>query len=253
MGFPSQLLGNSYMFTGIVHGAFELVSVELKGEDYGQIGVALPLDQRTGLEVGASVSIDGVCLTVREIKSDCVLFDVVKSTLSRTIIELYEPGWLVNIERSVTMDGEIGGHEVSGHVDTCAVVESIERPPGNCCIFFRISPAFGKYMFPQGFIALNGVSLTVSDCLESGSLFSVWLIPETLERTNLSRLSIGMKVNLEIHRGLQVIVDTITDRVDRFLNEALKNGELSPKLMGDLLKLAGPQLPSATTDKENDE
>ena len=227
------------MFTGIVQGKFELGLVDLSGGDHGRLGIRLPPELRDSLERGDSISIDGVCLTVRELPEDLVILDVIKSTVNRTIVSSYEAGHLVNAERSMTVGSEIGGHEVSGHVDTRAVVDRIERTQGNVCVFFRVDEKWGRYLFPQGFVAINGASLTISDCLESGALFSVWLIPETLDATNLGNLEVGDRVNVEIHRGVQVIVDTIERTVDRFLLKALDEGKLDGDLLEKLAHMQG--------------
>jgi riboflavin synthase len=221
------------MFTGIVRGLCPVIAIESAGNDFARLSVRQTGDMIDALQVGDSVAIDGVCLTACEIVGDLVTYDVIKSTLSRTIIGEYGVGRLVNVERSMKADGEVGGHEVSGHVDTTAVVETVEATPNNLCLFFRTPPQFGRYMFPRGFVAINGVSLTVSDCLEGGVLFSVWLIPETIRVTNLGGLRAGQRVNLEIHRGLQVVVDTIESSVQRFLQAALSE----PESLGDRAKL----------------
>jgi riboflavin synthase len=225
------------MFSGIVNGAYELRRVDLKGSDYGQLTVALPAELLEGLKLGASVSIDGICLTATAIETEGVVFDVVKSTLLRTVASEYRIGDTVNVERSLKLNEENGGHEVSGHVDATCKVTSIEIVPGNQCVSFELEPRLARYIFPQGYVALNGVSLTVSDCLDGGMQFSVWLIPETLSRTNLGKLSVGDHVNIEIHRGVQVAVDTISESVERFLANALKDGRLTRGFVTDILKL----------------
>ena len=217
-----------------MQGKFELGLVDLSEEGYGQIGVKLPPRLREALRQGDSIAIDGTSLTARELAPDLVVLDVVRSTLSRTIVGSYKPGDRVNVERSLQLGSEVGGHEVSGHVDTCAVVERIEKTQGNTCVFFRLDEKWSRYVFPQGFVAINGVSLTISDCLEGGSLFSVWLIPETLEVTNLGDLAEGARVNIEIHRGIQVVVDTIEQSVNRFLQSALEEGKLDASLLDQL-------------------
>ena len=236
------------MFTGIVQGTAPIVEFDLEPEDHARLVVELPDAMRQSLSLGDSVSIDGVCLTVCAIDAPRVAFDVIKSTLGRTIVGRYQVGTAVNVERSLTLESEIGGHEVSGHVDLVATVERVESTPNNRCLFFRIAPEWGRYVFPRGFVALNGCSLTISDCLEGGSLFSVWLIPETLRLTNLGDLQAGDGVNMELHRGVQVVVDTIEASVRSFLQDVIegegtadeiasKLGALQerffPKLMGE--------------------
>lgn len=231
------------MFTGIIRGLCPLEAVDLNGDTFGRITIRHTEDMIQNLRLGDSVAIDGVCLTATEIKDLLVTYDVIKSTLSRTIIGEYMVGIHVNLERSLKPDGEIGGHEVSGHVDTTAIVESIDSTPGNRCVFFRLPCMFGKYVFPRGFITINGVSLTVSDCLDSGSLFSVWLIPETIRVTNLGSLHVGQRVNVELHRGVQVLVDTLERSVQKFLQQIIENQEPLPDRVNMIERLATLFLP----------
>lgn len=213
------------MFTGIVNGTCQIKALNFERGEFGRLTVEAEEFLMRDLHLGDSVAVDGVCLTASQISERGVDFDVIKSTIRRSIIINYIPGSKVNIERSLRVGAEIGGHEVSGHVDLQATVERIEATPGNRCLFFRIPLNMGRYIFPCGFIAINGVSLTVSDCLEGGSLFSVWLIPETLRVTNLGELAVGHRANLEIHRGIQVLVDTLEASVKRFLEDFVANGK----------------------------
>ena len=224
------------MFTGIIQGKHEIVVFERSG-DSARLGVRLPPELREALELGDSVAIDGVCLTVCQLMPEVVMLDMIKSTLERSIAASYEPGDLVHVERSLKLGSEIGGHELSGHVDTCATVERIERTEDNLCIFFRVDPKWSRYIFPQGFIAISGASLTISDCLDSGSLFSTWLIPETIRLTNLGDLREGDRVNVEIHRGVQVVVDTIERTVEGFLHKALEQGTLDERAFRRLTQI----------------
>lgn len=137
----------------------------------------------------------------------------------------------VNVAWSLRSCEENGGHKVLSHVDATCKAVSTEKVPGNHCIYFELEERFARYMFPRGYIALNGVSLTVGDCLDGGTLFSVWLIPETLSRTNLGRLEVGDSANVEIHRGVQVAVDTIRDSVKSFLTSALNDGRLTHRFV----------------------
>jgi len=237
------------MFTGIVRGLCPIVRFEPHGT-FCRLAVAQPGEMSHALQPGDSVAIDGICLTVTEVTGDAVAYDVIQSTLARTVVGEYALGRLVNVERSMKADGEIGGHEVSGHVDTTAVVERIESTPGNCCIFFRLPTAFGKYLFPRGFIAINGVSLTVSDCLDGGSLFSVWLIPETLRRTNLGNLVVGQRVNIEVQREVQVLVDTLEASVHRFLQGLLDQPDAHGDRAQAIATLARILLPQPATPRD---
>lgn len=224
------------MFTGIIKAKCPIKEIVVSNGNYGALTIEHTDVLLYGLGLGDSVSVDGVCLTVSSIDGCNVVYDVIYSTLKRTIIGDYKVGQLANLERSLTMQTELGGHEVSGHVDSTATIERIESTPGNLCLFFRLEQALGKYIFPRGFIAINGVSLTISDCLEGGSLFSIWLIPETLRITNINELRNGDKVNVEIHRGVQVVVDTIESTITKFLN-GLISSRIETNAVGDRTEL----------------
>lgn len=237
--------GVDNMFTGIVQGARPITTFYM---DYsiGRLAVDLGPELSQNLEIGCSISVDGVCLTAVRLTDHVVDFDIIKGTLERTTIPHYKVGQLVNVERSMTQTTEIGGHELSGHVDCQGKIANIEIMDGNTVIDVELPPQWMKYIFAHGFVAVNGVSLTVSKLDKHHHCFSVWLIPETLRRTNLGKLTPGDLVNIEIHRGVQVLVDTIEDAVERVLISALRNGELDAKHVQDLLgatqKLFGKQI-----------
>ena len=164
---------------------------------------------RDGLEIGASVGLNGVCMTVTRIENDRVHFDAMQETLSLTTLGQLAVGDLVNVERSAKQGAEIGGHLISGHVDGRAVVTAVERSENNLTLFFQLPKTLVKYVFRKGFIGLHGCSLTVASMDSSRGVFSVCLIPETLRSTNLGALSVGAEVNIEVDRQTQVIVDTV--------------------------------------------
>jgi riboflavin synthase len=178
-----------------------------------------------------------------------VEFDAMQETLCRTTLGVLQVGDGVNAERSARDGAEIGGHPISGHVDDLAEVVSVETPENNHVITFRVQPQWTKYIFPKGYLALNGTSLTVAAVDRDSSTFTVWFIPETLRLTTFGRKVVGDKVNFEIERNTQVIVDTVRG----FLEERL--GTLLPRLqqvLGELGLEAGqlagpgaPELPSA--------
>ncbi|MEK7122585.1 MAG: riboflavin synthase subunit alpha [Patescibacteria group bacterium] len=236
------------MFTGIVHSKKEIVAVDMD-RDYGTIRVRLKSDLIAGLEQGASVAIDGVCLTVSSISEDTATFDVIKSTIQKTNLITKRPGDFVNVERSYRQGDEVGGHEVSGHVDCTANVLSIERLQGNVRQAFSLSPFWMKYLFLEGFIALNGVSLTVAEINKEEGWFAVWLIPETLRRTNLELLKVGDRVNVEVHKGIQVVVDTVGEAVERTINKAIQEGRLTDSLLRDLSQITNRHLHGALIEK----
>jgi riboflavin synthase len=196
------------MYTGIVAGAFQLVGLEKK-PGLSQLIVELNDTLVEGLAIGASVGLNGVCMTVTVIDGVRVHFDAMQETLSLTTLgDLREGDWL-NVERSATQGAEIGGHLISGHVDGTAELVALDRPENNCTMTFRLPPELLKYVFKKGFIGLHGCSLTVADIDKNAAAFSVCLIPETLRVTNLSNLNVGERVNIEVDRQTQVIVDTV--------------------------------------------
>lgn len=202
------------MYTGIVAGAFPLAEV-IEKPGLHTLVIELPAELREDLVTGASVGMDGVCLTVTHIDGARVSFDAMQETLNRTTLGRLKAGDRVNIERSAKGQVEIGGHIVSGHVDAMATLVAIDRPTNNYVMTLQIPPAFIPYVFNKGFIALNGCSLTVSDFDAATGRFNVWLIPETLQRTTFGEKQVGAAINMEVERQTQVIVDTVR----RFLSE----------------------------------
>lgn len=198
------------MYTGIVQGKFPLLAVDKK-PGLHSLWISLPESLTQGLERGASVAMDGVCLTVAAMESKRIRFDVMQETLSLTTLGSLEAGSMVNIERSAKAGQEIGGHLISGHIDTVARVVSVKRPENNCVLRFAVEPKWMRYIFSKGFLAINGCSLTVVNADKQTGEFEVWLIPETLALTTFGDKQVGDAINIEVERQTQVIVDTITD------------------------------------------
>lgn len=196
------------MYTGIVQGAFEIAELQKK-EGLHTLSLRLPGDLLADLTLGASIALDGVCLTVVAIETDLVFFDVMQETLNLTTLGELDKGAKVNIERSAKQGAEIGGHVISGHVDGTVKVVAIERPPNNYFVRYEIPKSFLKYFFRKGFIALNGCSLTIADVDKTTATFQVCYIPETLRNTTHGMKNIGDRINFEIDRQTQVIVDTV--------------------------------------------
>ena len=196
------------MYTGIVQASCRLRQVERKAGLH-TLTVQLPEPLLEGLAIGASVGMDGVCLTVTTIDDTQVSFDVMQQTLSLTTLGGLQQGGVVNIERSAKQGVEIGGHILSGHIDATAEIISIDVPENNHIITYHVDPKFMPYIFGKGFIGLNGCSLTVAAIDKEKSTFSVCLIPETLRITTHGEKTVGDCVNMEIDRQTQVIVDTV--------------------------------------------
>jgi len=153
---------------------------------------------------------------------------VMLQTLELTTLGGYAQGQAVNVERAARDGQEIGGHPLSGHVDCTATVLSVRCPENNRVIRFGVSPAWMRYVFAKGYIAVNGASLTVAEANRCEGWFEVWLIPETLRMTTFADKAPGATVNLEIERATQVMVDSVRDAVDERL------GPLLPALRGVL-------------------
>ena len=163
------------------------------------------------LRIGASVAINGVCLTAITVDGTSAEFDVVEATTRISNLGELQSGDLVNVERSLRLGDEVGGHLLSGHIaDTVSVVD-VSFHTQSPSLVFKVPDAWKRYLFKKGFVALNGVSLTLAEFESATQLGSVNLIPETLRQTNLSHVKIGDRLNLEIDAQTQVIVDTVND------------------------------------------
>ncbi|NRB41918.1 MAG: riboflavin synthase subunit alpha [Pseudomonadales bacterium] len=198
------------MFTGIVQARVQLESVIIK-PGLVSLGLVLPRECSVGVNIGASIAIDGVCLTVTafDVKTLQVSFDVIRQTLNVTSLSALQVGDWVNIERSAKMSDEIGGHHVSGHCDAVVEIVAIDVEENNQRVSYRYPSDYDAYLFDKGFVALNGCSLTIASMHRSSSLLTVCYIPETLRATNHGLKKVGDKVNLELDRQTQAIVDTV--------------------------------------------
>lgn len=195
------------MFTGIVQGTAQIQSIVEKA-NFRTHTVKMPQELLADLEIGASVANNGVCLTVTKIDGDLVSFDLMTETLRITNLGGLKTGDRVNIERAMKFGAEVGGHILSGHVYCTAKV--VQRIPSenNLQIWFEMpTPDVMKYILTKGFIAVDGISLTVSEVKENR--FSVNLIPETVHRTLIAKREVGDLVNIEIDPQTQAIVDTV--------------------------------------------
>ena len=196
------------MYTGIVQALLPVAEVEeLTGLRRFHLDFPEALMDR--LELGASVGLNGVCLTVTAIEGSRVSFEAIAETLRITNLSGVENGTLVNVERSARAGVEVGGHIPAGHVVDTAPLLTVENSENNRRLTFRGQPDWLKYVFNKGFLALNGASLTVADLDREATTFSVNLIPETLRRTNFDLLSEGDEVNVEVDQQTQAIVDTV--------------------------------------------
>lgn len=229
------------MFTGIVKGLGRIEGLQRR-PGLVSFDILLPEGAEQGLEIGASVAVDGVCLTVTSFDARRATFDVMQETLARTTLGDLEQGDPVNIERAAREGAEIGGHPLSGHIDCVARIIDVQTPENNRVLTFEVPTPWIRYVFAKGYIGLNGCSLTVAAVDRKSSTFTVWLIPETLRLTTFGAKARGAGINMEIERSTQVTVDTIRD----FLEERL--GPLLPQLEAAVEQLAGDA--AGTGDKQ---
>jgi riboflavin synthase len=217
------------MFTGIVQG-IATVAALVERPGLRTFTLAFPPGFCEGLAIGASVAVDGTCLTVTELPgSNAASFDVMQQSLALTTLSALREGSAINVERAAKDGAEIGGHPLSGHVDFMARVADIRQPENNHVLRIAVPAPWMRYVFAKGYIAVNGASLTVAEAQrerDGSGWFEVWLIPETLRMTTFGAKAVGAPLNIEIERSTQVFVDTVRDAIDERL------GPLMPLLEG---------------------
>ncbi|GHG71958.1 riboflavin synthase subunit alpha [Alishewanella longhuensis] len=204
------------MFTGIVQSTATISQInDLAG--LRRLTVQLAPDYLQQLQRGASVAINGVCLTATDFDSAAgwVCFDVIAETLAKTNLGLLQQGSQVNLERSLRFGDEVGGHIVSGHIQGTAELVAVAKDAQNCTLQLKVDAALLAYIQPKGFIAVEGCSLTVGDVTADG--FSLYLIPETLAITTLGTKVVGDKLNIELDQQTVTIIRTVERLLaDRF-------------------------------------
>ena len=201
------------MFTGIVDHVGRVVSATSSGKKVLRIETSF-----AALTEGESICVDGACLTVVQPEPGSFGCELSEETLDRTIAGSYEVGTLVNLERALTLQDRLGGHSVSGHIDSTATVSAIE-PQGDFVKinFYGLTTEQASYVLEKGSIAVLGTSLTINSREANG--FSVTLIPHTLERTTLKSLKVGSRVNLEFDWMMKVICRQVEENLQRLLIE----------------------------------
>lgn len=194
------------MFTGIIEALGTVISAENAGSNR-IFWVQSPISHE--LKIDQSISHNGVCLTVEEIKETAHRVTAIHETLLKTDLTAWQPGYQVNLERCLTPNGRLDGHFVQGHVDTTAICIEKESLEGSWVFRFEFPEQFARLVIEKGSIALNGISLTIFDVTRNQ--FSVAIIPYTFEHTNMKQLEVGYSVNLEfdmvgkyVVRGMEV-------------------------------------------------
>ena len=200
------------MFTGLVAELGKITAIT-RGETSSVLTIHAP-HLTPELAIGDSIAVNGTCLTATSLTADSFTADVMVQTLSLTSLGKLEEGSTVNLELAAQMDMRMGGHIVQGHVDGIASV--ISRTPGEKWEHFVIEvPAdLSRYIVNQGSICVDGVSLTVGEINDSNNHVTLWLIPETLAKTNLSLKAVGDIVNIE--------VDILAKYVERLISKGAK-------------------------------
>ena len=223
------------MFTGIVQATAGIAAITDRAGLRTFI-IDFPEGFCEDLAIGASVSTDGVCLTVAEILSPTqAVFDVMQQSLNITTLGRLREGDRVNVERAAKDGAEIGGHPLSGHVDFTGTLVQRREFDNNLVWRVAVPEPFRRYVFAKGYIAIHGASLTVAEVDRAEGWFEVWLIPETRRATVFEGKQVGDALNIEIERSTQVVVDTVREAVQESL------GRLQPVLEA-LLKEKGLSL-----------
>ena len=203
------------MFTGLITELGIVQSIE-RGESSAIFTIKAP-ESVQGLSIGDSIAVNGTCLTATSLTSDTFTADVMVQTLSLTSLGQLEVGSPVNLELAAQLDMRMGGHIVQGHVDGTGVV--VQLLPGEKWAQFDITvpEKLTKYVVAQGSITLDGVSLTVGSIDDATNTVTVWLIPETLAKTNLSHKKAGELINIE--------VDILAKYVERLISKGVAGGK----------------------------
>ena len=180
------------MFTGLIEATGTVRSIELRG-DQARLVVAVAFAGE--LTDGESVAVNGCCLTVTESDGNSASFDVLKQTLDVTSLGSLSNGSLVNLERAMRADGRFGGHFVQGHVDATGEILDFSEHGQDHRLEIALPEDIHRLCIDKGSLAIDGVSLTIAELLENSAVF--WIIPHTIEMTNLQQAAEGNKVNLE--------------------------------------------------------
>lgn len=184
------------MFTGIIQGVGKVEKITDKTKNHSAFQITVDLGKNAkGLQVGQSVSLNGVCLSVTRISKNKCEFEMIDETIKQTDLGSLVSGDKVNIERSLKIGDRLEGHFVLGHVDGVGVIKKIEKKPKEVKIWFQVPKKLIKFIVKKGSIAIDGISLTVVDVKKNNA--SVCLIPHTIKITNFQSKKVGDKINIE--------------------------------------------------------
>ena len=184
------------MFTGIIVGTGKVTKLDQKTKNRSAIQMTVDLGKyASGLKIGQSVAINGVCLSTTKISRNKCIFEMIDETTKKTDLGNVKAGSTVNVERSLKVGDRLEGHFVLGHIDGVATITKIEKKPKEVKFWFKLPKKLTKYIVKKGSIALDGISLTLVDVKKD--VASVCLIPHTINVTNFKSKKIGDKLNIE--------------------------------------------------------
>jgi riboflavin synthase len=185
------------MFTGIITDIGRIVAAEMRGDLRLRIGCGYDMST---VDLGASIACSGACLTVVDKGPDWFAVDVSSETVSRTASGMWEDGRRLNLERSLRLGDELGGHIVTGHVDGVGEVEAIAESGGSLRLSIIAGSEVEAYIAAKGSVALDGVSLTVNEVepISDGVRFAINIIPHTADQTTFAEVAVGQAINIEI-------------------------------------------------------
>jgi riboflavin synthase len=202
------------MFTGLVESLGRVASIDIATDSAEITFASVPFADQ--LNIGDSVSVNGTCLTVTKLGSDSFSVDVMTQTLKLTSLQNLKIADVVNLERAALVSSRLGGHIVQGHIDGTGSIAHLAPGEKWLQMDIQIPGELMKYVVPQGSICIDGVSLTVGSVADDVNQITVWLIPETLAKTNLSAKKLGDLVNIE--------VDVLAKYVERLTKRDNQNG-----------------------------
>ena len=211
------------MFTGLIEEIGEITQFQID-QDFAQLSIKAQ-KILTDLQIGDSISVNGICMTVNDFNNTQFNVDVMKSTLDKTNLISKKIGSKVNLERAMQLQSRVGGHLVNGHIDYCGKITSIQELQNNNTIEIETLENLKKYIIPQGSIAVDGISLTIDQNTVVG--FTVSIIPHTMKETTLSFLKVGDLVNLEV------------DLIGKYVQNFLENKDVKSDLTMEFLSEHG--------------
>ena len=217
------------MFTGIIEAVGKIASLEVRGGD-ARLCLYTGSLEMADVHRGDSIAVNGVCLTVVELKSSSFCADVSGETLACTTLGALRPGDVVNLEKALLVSSRLGGHLVSGHVDGIGIVQELESQARSVRVHVQAPAELARYIAAKGSVCMDGVSLTVNRI--DGALFDVNIVPHTAQATTLGAYTAGKRVNLE--------VDLIARYLERLvLGEGKDDDSDSGKLTREFLSQHG--------------